>query len=89
MKLIIPSKRTIKRLYKHIKNKLKLYFRKNKKEILLVLSWIGGWTLCLWGLSEIWGNIVYKIGYGLLLLSFTGFKLIIKIFLEGLYTLSE
>lgn len=72
-------------LYYRFKIKLQNYW----KELLLILAFFIGITLILWGISDITGKIIFKFGYGIILLGLCGYKFIFKVFADGIYTLSQ
>ncbi|PRX19222.1 hypothetical protein BX659_1393 [Orenia metallireducens] len=62
--------------------------KKYIKEIWLCLAWISGWIFVTWSLVDLFGNWIWKLSGGLLLLGLVGYRFIFKIVLDGLYVLS-
>ncbi len=65
-----------------------IFVKKHIKEILLCFAWLSGWGLVTWTLSDLFGNWVFKLSGGLLLLGLVGYRFIFKILIDGLYVLS-
>lgn len=75
-----------------IKNRLKKLGRLIKlhiREILLVVSFVLGWTFFTMGFAELWGNVVWKFSGGILFTGIAGYKFILKFLKDGFYILSE
>jgi hypothetical protein len=58
-------------------------------EIFLVCALLSGWTLLTWGIAGLTTPFVWQISYGILLLSFVGWRFLWTVFRDGLYTLSK
>ena len=59
------------------------------KEILLIIGFLTGWILFTHGIAIILGNSIYYLSFGGLLLSLCGYKFIFKVFIDGIYVLSQ
>ena len=81
--------RRVRNITYHLYHRLRIKLVNNHKEILLVLAFITGWSLFTHGIGILAGEWFYYLSYGILLLGLVGFKFIIKIFIDGLYILSE
>ena len=93
--VIYPFKKLYK-LYKRIKNilyhlyhRLLIKIKRWYKEILLTIGFLTGWTLFTHGIALILGNSIYYLSFGGLLLSLCGYKFIFKVFIDGIYVLSQ
>ena len=88
-----------KRLYKlckrirnityHLYHRLLIKIKRYYKEILLTIGFLTGWILFTHGIALILGNSIYYLSFGGLLLSLCGYKFIFKVFIDGIYVLSQ
>ena len=102
-KCIITMLKTViypfKRLYKlckrirniiyHLYHRLLIKIKRYYKEILLTIGFLTGWILFTHGIALLLGNSIYYLSFGGLLLSLCGYKFIFKVFIDGIYVLSQ
>ncbi len=63
--------------------------RKYLGEGAVVVALVSGWALLTWGLDELLGPVVWKVSGGVFLLSLCGWRLLLRIFGDGLYHLMQ
>ena len=102
-KYIISLLKTViypfKRLYKlckrirnityHLYHRLLIKIKRYYKEILLTIGFLIGWILFTHGIALMLGESIYYLSFGGLLLSLCGYKFIFKVFIDGIYVLSQ
>lgn len=71
-------------LIEHVPAALRDY----RREILVSLAVLGGWTLLTWGVASLLVWQVWPISFGVLLLALAGFRFLGTIATRGLYVLS-
>lgn len=60
-----------------------------RAELLVVFSGLSGWALVTWGLASLLDWRVWPISTGILFLGLTGYRLILRMLLDGVYVLSR
>ena len=79
----------IRNITYHLYHRMLIKIKRYYKEILLTIGFLTGWILFTHGIALILGNSIYYLSFGGLLLSLCGYKFIFKVFIDGIYALSQ